>query len=199
MQISLFTTATRHAKKLLPKVIASDNLKHSKETLVAYLFKIFTLLPKAIKIVKIWSDGPSSQFKNKFIAAIIKVFELRFKKKIYWNYFATSHGKGCVDGIGATVKKRVRRRIDSRKEIVNCTSDFVRSFKKEKSAIELIEMNDEEIDKINKLLKVVGIFENAPAIKQIKSFHQLQFECNKVVGFSMSKYGYNPPRACKKK
>lgn len=190
--LSLFTTAMRHARKLDAKVIASDNTKHAKETLVAYLFKLFSLMPKSIKIVKIWSDGPSSQFKNRYIAAVIKVFEQRFKKKIFWNYFATSHGKGSVDGIGATVKKRVRRRIDSRKEIVNCTSDFVSSFKKEKSTIELIEVNDKEIDKINKKLNVAEIFEKAPAIKQIKSFHQLQFECNKVVGFSMSKYGYNP-------
>lgn len=191
-QVSLFTTALRHTRKLHPKVISSDNIKHSKETLVAYLFKIFSSLPKIIKILKIWSDGPSSQFKNKYIAAIIEVFEKRFRKKIFWNFFATSHGKGCVDGLGAVVKKRVRRRITSRKEIVNCTSDFVRSFNKEPSEIELIEVNDTEIDKINKKLKVLEIFENAPNVKKIKSFHQLQFEGNKAVGFSMSKHGYSP-------
>lgn len=194
MQVSLLTVSIRHARKHYSKVIASDNLKHSKETLIAYLFKIFSSLPKRIKVVKIWTDGPSSQFKNKYIAAVINVFEKRFRKKIFWNYFATSHGKGSVDGIGATAKKRVRRRIDSRKEIVNCASDFVRSFNKEESLIELIEVNDKEIEKINKMLKVADIFEKAPAIKKIKSFHQLQFACNKVVGFAMSKCGYNPSK-----
>lgn len=118
---------------------------------MAYLCKIFSLMPKSVKIVKIWSDGPSFQFKNKYMAAIIQVFEKRFKKKIFWNYFATSHGKGSVDEIGATVKKRVRRRIDSRKEIVNCTFDFVRSFKNEKSAIELIK------NQTNKVVSPVAI------------------------------------------
>lgn len=47
-QISLFTTVMRHSRKIHSKVIASDNTKHSKETLVAYLFKIFSLMPKSI-------------------------------------------------------------------------------------------------------------------------------------------------------
>lgn len=182
----------RHANTTYSKVIGSDNTKHSKETLVAFLYKIFSMMPKTAKLVKLWSDGPSSQFKNKFMAAIIKTFEHRFKKKIIWNYFATSHGKGAVDGLGATVKKVVRTRVDSRKDIVNCTSDFVRAFAREKSTIHLMEVNDKEIDKINQKLNVVDIFGNAAAVKHIKSCHQLQLECDKVVGFPMSKDGYGP-------
>ncbi len=45
--------------------------------------------------------------------------------------------------------------------------------------IDLIEVNDKEIDKINKTLNVANIYDKAPAIKDIKSFHQLQFKCKK--------------------
>jgi len=31
--------------------------------------------------------------------------------KIIWNFFATSHGKGAVDGIGGTVKRTVWRNV----------------------------------------------------------------------------------------
>lgn len=108
-------------------------------------------MPQAVNVVKIWSDGPSSQFKNKFIAAVTPIFEKKFKKKIFWNFFATAHGKGCVDGIGATVKKRVKRLILSRKVIVNCAKDFIVAFnaKGEDSKIKLVELTSEEILKIN--------------------------------------------------
>jgi len=28
-------------------------------------------------------------------------------EELEWNYFATSHGKGAVDGVGAVVKRKV--------------------------------------------------------------------------------------------
>jgi hypothetical protein len=34
---------------------------------------------------------------------------------IQWNYFATSHGKGVVDGIGGTVKRLVWNSVMTRK------------------------------------------------------------------------------------
>lgn len=77
--------------------MVSENTDHSKDTIVAYLYKIFLQIPEAIEIVRIWSGGPTNQFKNKFMAAVIKLFETKFRKKIIWNYFATAHGKGCID------------------------------------------------------------------------------------------------------
>ena len=58
------------------------------------------------KTVSICSDGPPSQFRNRFIAAAIPVLEAKHQLYITWNFFATSHGKGPVDGIGGSVFKR---------------------------------------------------------------------------------------------
>ena len=45
---------------------------------------------------------------------------------IHWNFFATSHGKGPVDGIGGAVKRYVSTAVKQRKEIVvNRASSFV--------------------------------------------------------------------------
>ena len=60
--------ARRHSGKLHSKVVASDNLTHSKETLVAYVSRLLDDIPATVKSVSIWSDGPSSQFKNRYIA-----------------------------------------------------------------------------------------------------------------------------------
>lgn len=121
--------------------------------------------------MKIWSDGPSSQFKNKFIGSIIPIFEKKLKKNIFWNFFATAHGKGCVDGIGATVKKRVKGQILSRKAVVNCAKDFICAFKdkEDNSSIKLIELTSSDITKINNTLKLTELFARAPTIKNISS------------------------------
>lgn len=187
LQISLFTTALHHAKKTHSKVIVSDNTHHGKETLVPYLYTIFKELPSSIKIVNVWSDGPSSQFKNKFIAAVIPVFEEMFRVKIVWNFFATGHGKSCIDGIGAAVKSKVKKMVLTREAIVNNTKDFVSAFNlKSKSKIDIIELNDVDINGIKELLKLNEVFAQAPAIRDISKCHKLVFLNNKVKGFVVS-------------
>ena len=66
-QVSLLTAAIWFDGKLHPKVIVSDNLDHGKGTVVAYIDYLLNTLPAPVKTVSIWSDGPSSQFKNKYI------------------------------------------------------------------------------------------------------------------------------------
>ena len=61
---SLFTDAIWFHAKLHPTVLVSDNLDHSKETIIHYMDIIFEMLPDSVQTVSIWSDDPSSQFKN---------------------------------------------------------------------------------------------------------------------------------------
>lgn len=171
-------------------MVVSDNLDHTKETIFAYLCKVLSRIPKNIKRVRIWSDGPSNQFKNKYMAAAIKILETKFRKKIIWNYHVTAHGKSCVDGIGAVAKNKIKRLVKSRKSVVNCAKDFVESFKSEKSSVELIEMSSADINKINATMKLDDIVKTAPTVKDISKFHQLQCINDTVKGFLFSKDGY---------
>ncbi|KAG4075427.1 hypothetical protein HA402_015080 [Bradysia odoriphaga] len=190
-QVSLFTSALRHRNVMIPKVIASDNLHHTKETIVAYLHKLFSSFPCTVKTVRIWSDGPTSQFKNRYIASVILRFEELFKVKIYWNFFATAHGKACIDGIGASVKKQVQDKVLSRQNTVFDTNDFVNAFNSNKSKVNLFEMTPEEIETINIELNLNDLFVNAPAISGILSYHQLQAINGRIKGFVSSNDGYN--------
>ena len=56
----------------------------------------------------IWSDGPSSEFKNQFMARLVHILAERLGRKVTWKYFATSHGKGVVDGLSGKAKSTVR-------------------------------------------------------------------------------------------
>lgn len=141
--------------------------------------------------MKVWSDRPSNQFKNKFIAAVIPLFQDIFKMKIIWNFFATGHGKSCIDGIGAAVKSKVKGMVLAREVIVNNTQDFVDAFNSKESKIGLVELTDIDIDKINGKLKLGDVFASAPTIRDISKFHQMKFLDNKIKGFITSADGFD--------
>lgn len=157
---------------------------------MSYLYSILKEIPSAIKTVKVWSDGPTSQFKNKYIASIIPLFEDEFKINIIWNFFATAHGKSCIDGIGAAVKYKVKNLILSREVIVNHTKDFVAAFRLKKSVVELLELSDIEIETINVYLKLNDLFAKAQNIRDITKCHQLKVLNNRMQGFITSADGY---------
>lgn len=190
-QLSLFTSGFHFNGTFEGKVFVSNNLCHTKDTIVTYLWKLISTVPASLKILKIWSDGPSSQFKNKFMAALIERLEDCFKIKIYWNYFAASHGKGCVDGIGATAKIVVRKHIKARNAIVNSASDFVAAFNLTNSEIKVIEIPNDEFDQVNNKLQVSELFSSCKNIRNISNSHQIQVINGKIVTFYTSKEGYN--------
>ena len=124
-QVSLFTAAIWHSGSIHSYVIASDNINHSKETIIAYTDRLLDLLPNNVTTTSFWSDGPSSQFKNRYHIASLAGLQRDHNVEITWNYFATSHGKGPVDGIGGSVKRFVWDKVRSRKHHVNSASTFV--------------------------------------------------------------------------
>lgn len=98
---SMWYTACQHSYALV-----SDSLTHSKETVISY--SLLEQLSSEVQDVRIWSVGSSNQFMNRNITAALNVFKKHNDKYMIWNYFATSHGKGPVDGIGGSIKRTVR-------------------------------------------------------------------------------------------
>ena len=45
---------------------------------------------------------------------------------ITWDFCATSHGKGSVDGIGGGVKRGVHQKVMSRQEVVKMAEEYSR-------------------------------------------------------------------------
>ncbi len=102
--VTLYTVMIWFRDQSVSMVIASDNLNHDKSTVVPYSFTVFKhvqeLFGQQVKSLTVWTDGPSSQFKNKFIFNYIgQNVPQRFPDyRIEWNSSATSHGKGAVEG-----------------------------------------------------------------------------------------------------
>ena len=92
--------------------IVSDNLNHTKEavhTFISFLFSKLAEKYKSIKVINVFSDGAASQFKQCYLFSNLHKWENEFSMKLIWNFFATSHGKGAVDGLGGMVKRSIWR------------------------------------------------------------------------------------------
>ena len=90
-----------------------------------------------------------------------------------------------VDGIGGSVKRQVWTSVSTRKAIVTDATSFYATAK-QVSNIDVIEMKNEEIDKRNLELQLEEVFDEAPIIKGIKSFHYIQVEESGFRGYRLT-------------
>ena len=75
------------------------------KTLYKYIKEKYPL----VMLSNSFRDGAPTQFKQGFLLADLHNWENEFNINLIWHFFATSHSKGAVDGIGGTVKHSVWR------------------------------------------------------------------------------------------
>ena len=127
-----------------------------------------------VQQVHIFSDGPSSQFKNKYMASFYSILQ-RKGLSIQWHFFATSHGKGVVDGLGGTVKRVVWDAVLTRnvstvlnaKEFAEASESFC------KSIIITLCLNEDILNSSEKLA-LDKCFRKAKPITGIKRLHCIE-------------------------
>lgn len=130
-------------------VIVSDYLQHNKLSVNCFMEWIFGHLTSkfiGIKSITIFSDGAASQFKQKYLFANLYLWENQFDIKLTWNFFATSHGKGAVDGIGGTVKRSVWRHIKAGHQLVTTASEYADVAKARNPNIQIQFISNSEVE-----------------------------------------------------
>ena len=124
-QVTILTAVMWSKNLTQSAVVISDDNDHKKESIVTFLNELLkNILPTDITNLSIWTDGPSSQFKNRYIGVVLKWVAQNFSLSIDWNYFATSHGKGPVDGIGGYVKRFAEKVVRQRNFIISNAPEF---------------------------------------------------------------------------
>ena len=99
-QVSIYTVMVYHREHTWSCVIVSDYREHGKCAVSAFTSQVLDVIKTefpTVKVIDIWSDGPSSQYKNKYVFVLLSKLERHHGFEIRWNYFATSHGKGPND------------------------------------------------------------------------------------------------------
>ena len=174
-QITLFTCVTWFRGKTQP-VVVSDNLKHDKTAVIIFTDQILSLKPTDAKIVNIWSDGLSSQFKNRFV---FKALDFLTGKHdiINWNFFATSH---AVDGVGAALKCRAWEKTKNRLCIINDLEGFITAVSDLKNVI-IFKITNTELEERSTYFNLSEIFQSAIPVPKISECHALTNLGNNVL------------------
>lgn len=106
----------------LSYLLFSNELSHDKYAVWTFFKKIIEDLKQeypTLKKVFMFSDGCAAQFKNRYTLSNICWSQEDWGVEIEWNLFATSHGKGAMDGVGATAKKMLWTAIMTRRCTIN--------------------------------------------------------------------------------
>ena len=123
-------------------VIVSDSLHHDKYAVNVFLSQIFQHLDENVRpfeSIVMFSDGASSQFKQCFLLCSHTLMN----RDITWNFFATSHGKGPVDGM---VKRVVSREVMSGRVSVQLSQEFAIVAANKCKETKILHIGKEEIE-----------------------------------------------------
>lgn len=92
--------------------VISDCLDHTTTAVATFQAEALKVLKQelpSVRKIHYFSDGASSQYKNKKNFVNLCCHESDFNLSAEWNFFATSHGKSACDGVGGTVKRLAAR------------------------------------------------------------------------------------------
>lgn len=185
-QISLFTAYAWMTPKRKSYSFLSDELEHSKYSVATCIERIFENMiscQPTINTLIVFSDGAASQFKNRFLVNYLELLREKFKlKTLEWHFFATSHGKGVVDGIGGTVKNVARRQMLSKVSAnnvnlpINNAASFITKVQP-LTVVELSEYKSADVRAMEELFQKHQIHD-APNITGIQSLHSVKLSAN---------------------
>ena len=97
--------------------------------------------------------------------------------KITYDFSATSHGKGAVDGIGGSAKRGVMAKVLSRQEIVKTAADFALTGAAACPGIRFIHVSKEEVEDYMADLDDIA-FVGARHLAGIRNVHHVEVKQN---------------------
>ena len=114
--VNLFTCTIYHKSEIKTMMFCTNYMgkdKFSTSLFFNMLYKDYIPSNKHVSTEVIWSDGPSSEFKNQYMRFLIQELSKKHGKPFIWKFSATSHGKGVVGGVGRKVKLSVQNKVMS--------------------------------------------------------------------------------------
>ncbi|XP_047041242.1 uncharacterized protein LOC124645471 [Helicoverpa zea] len=143
---------------------------HQPHAIWAHLKPIINLgktLVSNIKRIHIFSDGPSSQYRQKNNFFLINYFSSFYNVDITWSFFESGHGKGVADAIGGVVKRCLDRQVSYGQDIVSA-ADVYSTLQSAVKAVNVMYITETEIDAIKECIP-----NNLKTIKGTMNIHQV--------------------------
>jgi len=108
-------------------------------------------------------------------------------EELEWNYFATSHGKGAVDGVGAVVKRKVWQIKKTKKNALQNAFSFYEGARHNISGVNVCFISTDDIAKVSE--KMNAKWETAKNISGIKRKHFIS--CNTEMKIKIARTAYS--------
>lgn len=146
-QISLHTVVVYTKNKTECFATMSNILHHNVPAIWAHLQPIMQLLPISIENINFLSDGPVTQYRNKYMFFYLACQLTTFYPNISnytWNYHEAGHGKGAPDGIGGTCKRTADRLVANGTDIPNIET-FAKAIEENCPGIKTFVISDADI------------------------------------------------------
>ncbi|XP_049886327.1 uncharacterized protein LOC126380771 [Pectinophora gossypiella] len=150
-----------------------DNNSHDPPAIWAHLLPVLKMIKAktpTIDTIHFYSDGPSSQYRQKKNFYLLCLFGLKLKLNfLTWSFFESGHGKGVADGIGGSVKRSLDRQVLYGNDItsgLNAYDVLTRCMK----SVKCIYVTERDISNIQKL---VPTLKAVPCTLQI---HQVLYQ-----------------------
>ena len=130
-----------------------------------------------VKTAHLFSDGAGQHFKQRgtlhCITMLCELLEIpRDRLNLYYNFFATSHGKGAVDGVGGTVKRQVRAEVMTRREVISNAEQYSIVAKKCSDKIDIIYLGKSEIEESIPILE--DMMKDTKVLPGTRKMHHLE-------------------------
>ena len=100
--VNLFTCTIYHKSEIKTMMFCTNYKGKDKFSISLFFnmsYKDYIPSNKHVSTKVIWSDGPSSEFKNQYMHFLIQELSKKHGKPFIWKFSATSHSKGVVDGV----------------------------------------------------------------------------------------------------
>lgn len=124
----------------------------------------------------------AASVKNRYNAENLIYHQEEFGCTADWSFFQSGHGKGPVDGIGGTVKRKVLMHVYHGKAVVNSAETLAAVAK------ELFPKTITILMVLDCQLKVLGRWKHTKAIAGIRSAHYMKVANNAIILLSWSPF-----------
>lgn len=188
-QVTVFPAVAWTKDHTLSYAVISDMREHDKVAAAKFIDTIIDDVKSKVQVneVHIFSDGATQHFKSRFMMAYLSSIPHRKEISAIWHFFATSHGKGAVDGIRGNVKRKVRREILSRSAIVNTAAEFAVVARNTANKTIVIFLTEKDIRKEEPVYKQLW---KDPKLKGIRAIHYVKARCYGTV--EVAQYSQRP-------
>ena len=162
--------------------VVSDYMHHDKYMTIVTILKILKVLFRrfpTINKLNLFSDGAAKHFKQRFFFNTVTLLPEflgidRDNLKVEYDFFATSHGKGAVDGVGGSLKRLVMAEVMSKKVIIKTSIDYANTARKVCSNVHILHIKKEEVESEQVVLDQGAFAKTVRSLPGIRGIHHLE-------------------------